>query len=555
MRHIFWCLVFCVTGMGFANSPSLRRQGPAPLAPSPTTSQTTAIPKIKEKPVALTPLGEAEQLYRMGKFDEAIERYKALINSSTDGAAAYSGLARAYLKLQEPNDAYLAATKAVDLDPSLGTAHSALGEVYFRQGKLHEAETNFRTALKLDPSDPRSYLGLARLYQATYDFKKAKVAIDKAHTLDPTDPDIGSSWVETRSHSEQVKALEDNIASQSNYYSRVEKAGFKHQLTVMRDEIEHPERTCQVASRPESAEAPLTPIGPKKDIIGLEVDVNGVASQLVLSTVSSGIVINGKIAEEAGVQPIARADMDALGEQNPPEVYIGLARSLRIENLDFQNCYVTVVKEASPRSFYDQYQGLIAAGIFSAYLVDVDIPDAKLKLEPLPSRPAAEDQDSATMDSNDPDAENFHDRYTPPEMATWMQMDHFGGAILIPARVNNSPPALFEVISSSKYNVLAPEFAREQASLKRDTGSAHLEGINGKISTDSTGKVKLQFAGLHLKKIRVISFDDDESRDDAETGIAGYLGLDILHNLDFIIDYRDGLIHFDRPPKPRIEGK
>src|SRR4029077_12867309 len=99
-------------------------------------------------------------------------------------------------------------------------------------------------------------------------------------------------------------------------------------------------------------------------------------------------------------QPIARADMDALGEQNPPEVYIGFARSLKIEELDFQNCYVTVIAKASPRSFYDQFEGLIAAGFFSTYLVDVDIPRAKLKLQPLPSRPSTEEQDSVAMDSS-----------------------------------------------------------------------------------------------------------------------------------------------------------
>jgi tetratricopeptide (TPR) repeat protein len=552
MRQILCCLVFCVAGMGFADSSSLSRQGPTPLIPPPATSQKMPVPKITEKPLALTPLEEAEQLYRMGKFDEAIERYNAVISSGTNSAAAYAGLARAYLKLKKPNDAYLAATKAVERDPSLGLAYSALGEVYFRQGKLHEAETDFLTALKVDRADARSYLGLARLYQATYNFKKAKVAIDKAHTLDPTDPDIASSWVETRSRLEQVKALEDKIVSPSNYYSRVEKAGFRHQLTVMRDEIEHPERTCRVASGPESTEMPLTPIGPKKDIIGLEVDVNGVGSRLVLSTVSSGIVINGKIAEEAGVQRIVPADMDGLGEQNPPEVYIGFARSLRIENLDFRNCYLTVVEKASPRSFYDQYEGLIAAGLFSSYLVDVDIPNAKLKLQPLPSRPAIEDQDSATMDSNDPDAKNFHDRYTPPEMARWTEMYHFGSAILIPARVNDSPPELFEVAAASKYNVLAPEFAREQASLKPDEASAHLEGIDGKVSADSKGKVKLELAGLHFKAIRVISFDDITASDNAETEISGYLGLDLLRSLHFIIDYRDGLIHFDKRSKARV---
>jgi hypothetical protein len=270
-----------------------------------------------------------------------------------------------------------------------------------------------------------------------------------------------------------------------------------------------------------------------------------VGSRLVLSTVSSGIVINGKIAEEAGVQPITRVDMEGIGEQSPPEVYVGFARSLKIENLDFKNCYVTVVEQSSPRSFYDQFEGLIAAGFFSAYLVDVDIPHAKLKLQPLPSRPATEDQDSAAMDSSDPDAKNLHDRYISPEMAAWSQMYYFDNEILIPARVNDSPSELFEVAAASKYNVLAPEFARERASLKRDKVPARLEGTNGKVSAELTGQVKLEFAGLHFNAIRVFSFDDTRSGDSAETEISGYLGFEILRNLHLIIDYRDGLIHFD----------
>jgi tetratricopeptide (TPR) repeat protein len=550
MRHVLWYLVFCIAGMGVENSRAPWRQGHTPLIPPPTTSLDAPIPKISEKPAALTPIEEAEQFYRMGDFDQAIQRYNAIIGSGTDIALAYAGLARVYLKLKKPNDAYLAATKAVEGDRLLGAAYSALGEVHVRQGMLHEAETDFLAASKVDQSDARSYLGLARLYQATYNFKKAKMAIDKAQSLDPTDPDIGWLWVETRSRSEQVKVLEDSIASQSNYYSRVEKAGFKHRLTVMRDEIEHPERTCQVANRPESTEMRLTRIGPKKDFVGLEVSVNGAGARLVLSTVSSGIVINGKIAKEAGIQPITRADMEGIGEQSPPEVYVGFARSLKIENLDFQNCYVTVVEQASPRSFYDQFEGLIAAGFFSAYLVDVDIPHAKLKLQPLPSRPATEDQDGAAMNSSDPDAKNLHDRYISPEMAAWTQMYYFDNAILIPARVNDSPSVLFEVASASKYDVLAPEFARERASLKRGKASARLEGTNGKVSTELTGQVKMEFADLHFNAIRVFSFDETRSGDNAETEVSGYLGFEILRNLHFTIDYRDGLIHFDNGQRP-----
>jgi tetratricopeptide (TPR) repeat protein len=543
MRHRLCLLVCCLAGMGLWASPSLSGQE----SPTATKSNSPA-PKTNEKPVALTPLEQAEQLCRSGKFNEAIERYNAVIASGNNTAVAYAGVTRAYLKLKKPNEAYLAAQKAVEHDPSFGTAHSALGEVYFRQGKLQEAQTEFLNALKLGPVDAQTYFDLARFYRATYDFKKAQVAINKAHALDPTDPAIGSFWVETRSLSEQVKALENDIASDSKYYSRAEKARFKQRVTLMKDEIEHPDRTCEVANRPESTEIPLVPIGPE-DFTGLEVQVNGVRSRLVLSTVSSGIVINGQVAEEAGVQPVTRVDMDALGEQNPPEAYMGFARSLAIGNLEFQNCYVTVIERATPHSFYDQFEGLIAAGLFSTYLVDVDLRKQNLTLEPLPPRPVTQDQDSAATDPPDPDALKFQDRYTAPEMASWTQMYHFGNAILIPAQVNGSPPGLFEVAASSKYNVLAADFAQQWASLRRDFKSAHLESINGRVSAESSGKVKLAFADLHFKAIRVMSFDDTRSSDSAETEIAGYLGYDLLRNLRFMIDYRDGLIHFIFAPE------
>jgi tetratricopeptide (TPR) repeat protein len=545
VRHILHVLIFFLAITAFAAPPALRGQQIGPLTPPATTSQNA--PGKGTSPATIE---EAEGLYRRGEFDKAIERYKEITADGANHAVAYTGLARAYLKVKKPDDAYRAATKAIEQDPSLGAAHTALGEVYFRQGKLPEAQTEFLTALKIDPMDARSDLGLSRFYQATYDFQKAKLAIDKAHLLDPGDPEIGSAWVETRPRLEQLKALEDNIASEGNYYSRAAKAGFKQRLALMSDEIEHPERTCRVAGRIENTEVRLVSIGRKKQFTGLEVRVNDVASRLVLSTVSSGIVINGRIAEEAGVQPIARADIDALGEQNPPEVYIGFARSLKFKNLEFQNCYVTVVKKVSPLSFYDQYEGLIAAGFFYPYVVDIDVPQAKLRLQPLPSRPPTEDRDSATIDSSDPDAKSFHDRYTAPEMMSWTKMFRFGSAIVVPARVNNSPSALFEIAASSEFSVLAPEFAHEWASLQPAKVSAGLEGINGKVSSELTGQVKLDLADLHFGAIRAISFDDRRVSENAETEIAGYLGFDLLHILHFTIDYRDGLIHLEKGQPP-----
>jgi len=119
----------------------------ASTAPAATTNVATAA----ASPIASSPspLAEALQLYRTGKFDAAIERYNSVIKTNTDAtvAIAYAGLARVYLRQKKPADAYTAAAKAVELAPSVATGHSALGEVYFRQGKLAEAQTELLTPL------------------------------------------------------------------------------------------------------------------------------------------------------------------------------------------------------------------------------------------------------------------------------------------------------------------------------------------------------------------------------------------------------------------------
>lgn len=546
MRRVLCCLAFCLNGISLLANPSfLCGQQNSPAAVQPKTPANPSNGKIESKLDQPSLLQEAQRFYRMGKFDEAVDRYKTIIASGSQKASAYAGLSRAYLRLKRPNDAYRAAAKAIADDPLVATAHSALAEVYFRQGKLQQAHTEFMAALKTTPTDARSYLGIGLLYKATYNFKKAKLALDKAHNLDPNDPDIRDEWIETRPLFEQEKALEGDSAPQNGYFSRAEKAAFKQRLAVVRDKIEHPERTCEVENGRETATMKLMPIGPKNELISLEVYVNGIRARLVLSTVSSGMVINGEIAKSAKVQPITPFDLDALGDQNPPEAYVGFARSLKIGNVKFRNCYVTVVERTSPGSFYDQYEGLIAAGFFSPYLVNLDFPHGKLSLTSLPTRRASENTERATKNLRESDIKRFDDRYVPRRMASWTKMYHFGSAILIPARVNNTPPELFEVSASSALNVLAPDIARDHASLSPVKRPTPLEGINGIISGVSTGLVKLEFSGLHFDSIRVISFDETRTRRTAETTVSGYLGYPILRNLHTAIDYRDGLIHFD----------
>ena len=82
--------------------------------------------------------------------------------------------------------------------------------------------------------------------------------------------------------------------------------------------------------------------------------------------------------------------------------WIGLANSIKIGELEFQNRPVTVMDK---RSVADE-NGLIGADVFSSFLVDIDIPDRKLRLGELPKRPGDVNQTiKLKTDKDDPDSE------------------------------------------------------------------------------------------------------------------------------------------------------
>jgi len=161
-------------------------------------------------------ISNALHLYRTGKFDDAAAAYNAIISAGgSDLVLAYTGLARVYLRREKVSEAFAAANRAVALTPGKTPAITALGEVYFRQGKLKQAEEAFLNPLGVCDVDARSYLGMAKMYRATSNYKREKRAIDQAYKLDPQDPDIERLYMDTQSHAEQIKFLQDYLSRET----------------------------------------------------------------------------------------------------------------------------------------------------------------------------------------------------------------------------------------------------------------------------------------------------------------------------------------------------
>src|SRR5262249_36396660 len=65
------------------------------------------------------------------------------------------------------------------------------------------------------------------------------------------------------------------------------------------------------------------------------------------------------------------------------DAYRGFADSIKVGNLEFQNCDIEVYEG---RNIVGE-EGLIGSDVFAHFLVDIDFPDEKLKLSELPKRP------------------------------------------------------------------------------------------------------------------------------------------------------------------------
>ena len=154
------------------------------------------------------PLSAALELYdqgmellehhdRAGQIDQAIQAFRTAVDLDSSWAAAYAGLARAYVLkyLTEGRDPYWlelaqpAAQVAVEKDEYLATAAVSAGMTLTALGRHEEAESELQRALMLAPGSVDAHRALGRLRVKQRRFEEAEAAYHRAVELDP-----GDSW-------------------------------------------------------------------------------------------------------------------------------------------------------------------------------------------------------------------------------------------------------------------------------------------------------------------------------------------------------------------------
>ncbi len=426
--------------------------------------------------------------------------------------------------------AWRLAQKATNDTPDSATAHEFAGEVLFRQGEFAQAEAEFRRAAKLDANFALAWWGLARVSECSSMYKTAAEYFRRAYTLDPKDPRIVRDWAIRLSVQQQAEALE-------KYSSMAGRADSGADLEDLQQRLQFARvvrgRTLTVLESPYKATViPLAALVNDKNhtrSYGLQVNLNGSLMKLMLDTGATGIVIPRRAADQAGVTRLSQASMRGFGDSAKLSGgYRGVARRLLIGDVEFRDALISVVDQDS----VGPADGLIGTNVFGAFLVTVDFAGRELRLNPLPGFHPGENP--------------IQDRTIPTGLEKAAQIYRLGTLLLIPARVNGSREALFVIDTGADRSLISYDLAAEVSKLSRDP-KLHMSGVNGQVADlYQTGTVLLQFAGFEQKNLGMTSIDTWEQSRRIGTEISGFLGLPVLDLFTLTIDYRDGLVNFER---------
>ena len=550
--YLAYIAVGLIAGLSFSQSAS--NNGPAAAgSASPLLSDGSA-------------LEEARVLYGKGEFDAAVEKYQAFLKERPNSPEAFAGLVRTYLKSKNVEQASLTAEQAI-AQTSSPRVRVARAEVWFRQGKVAEAEKEFVEIINSGYPDAHAYLGLARLHRAIAMYKSAKKMIEKAHQIDPADPDVQEQWIGTLSSSERIRYLEKSLAGDNNWDAD-RRASVASYLEYLKERAKQKNLSpCRLVSKTTSTETPMVRLLRDPQHLrgyGLTVSINGHRSDLMLDTGASGILVNRSIAEKAGVSKIVETKVWGIGNQARRNAFVGIAGSIKVGELEFQNCPIEVMDS---RSVVGE-DGLIGANVFEEFLVNLDFPKEKLRLSELPKRPGEVESELALNDMNDKQDDSGEestenkpaeakpavlsgpqDRYVAPEMQSYTTVYRFGHDLLVPTRIGNVPYKFFLVDTGALMNFISPSAAGEITKVHEDNDMI-VKGISGRVDkVYSASKAVLQFGHLRQENQEMTAFDTKSLSDSAGIEISGILGFVTLRMLDIKIDYRDALMNFEIDPR------
>jgi tetratricopeptide (TPR) repeat protein len=461
-------------------------------------------------------LAEARHLFRQADFRAAANAYRKVVDAKPS-AEAYAGLVRSLLKADDVKAAEESSQKALAAFPESAIIHAVRGDVYYRRGLVLQADDEYKAALKLDDKCARAWLGQGKVDAVYVRRSQSKTAIAKAHDLDTEDSDAFYEWAIRLPYPENVAALERHLAEFHNdpeeerherEYKDFVKALAGRKTWIPAREVERTEMKMEALT----VGAHFVLRG-----YGIRARLNDRATvTLLVDTGSSGITITRKLAEKIGASKLAEQALEGVGKSGPAIGYKAWVDKVVIGDLEFHDCFV----QATPREIAE-VDGIIGMDVFSQYLVMLDLPARKLRLEPMPARGNGGE---------------------PAQSEAFSQAFSIGHFLLLPAEVGKKAAGLFVIDSGSNANTISPELARSIPEMR--AFNSPMSGASGVVnSAFIADDATLRFAKIS-RNDRISSLDLHSVSKDLGIEVSGQIGFSAMQDMKLTIDYRDGLVRF-----------
>ena len=136
-----------------------------------------------------TCLNLAHALRRLGRSQEAMERYRQVIGLQPDTHSAHNNLGNILRERGQLEDALASFERALKLKPDYVEALNNFGSALLEKGRPEEAIAQYRRALSLRAEMPELYNNLGKAFRASGDVSAAIETHERALSLRPEDPD------------------------------------------------------------------------------------------------------------------------------------------------------------------------------------------------------------------------------------------------------------------------------------------------------------------------------------------------------------------------------
>jgi hypothetical protein len=415
---------------------------------------------------------------------------------------------------------------SASLLPTEPVACAAKGDAAFRNSDFAAAEAFYRLAQSQDKACSRAIWGLGRIEELNFRRGAARDYFAMAFRLDPRDPQIIHSY---------ASVVTDRTA---------EALLLRNYITAVGDDVEDALGRIQLLQRLGDREVdalvtpyqpytlPMSPSYPGSSRVAgmaLRVSINGGKPlRLIFDTGAKGILIRSKAAEKLGLDYMGASLVRGLGSREPAKAWIGLAQSLRIENLQMRNCLIEVSAGLPP----GDADGVIGAAIFQRFLIRFNADEKLLDLAPFPDQ---------KLDAFKPERPwHGHDRRVEPGMEKFTRALQVGHLLLLGTKVNKERFGYFLLDTGAAFSSLSLDLAGWGA---QNSSALPVFGLSGRADGFArVSPVQFQMDRGPLFDSGPVALDLRAMSRQEGVEISGLIGYPAISKGILTINYRDGLI-------------